>query len=235
MRIFALLLPALLYVTPVCSQVKVAILDFENTSGIVKYDVFGKALSNMLITDLKNSIHPRKVSFLERSQLNKILSEQDLQKSKNFDKETAVTFSKLAGVQYVLIGSVYVMDGTFNISSRLVDVQSSEIIHAKESNGNISQWLTLKSALAKELSSAMNNPITIDAKFSEPNVSEGTLSQYVNVIDKIDQGAVDEAQELAEMLAEVVPEFKYFDEVMLDIEELKKQVVENTEQIEVYS
>ena len=233
MRIFALLLPALLYVTPVCSQVKVAILDFENTSGIVKYDGFGKALSNMLITDLKNSIHPRKVSFLERSQLNKILSEQDLQKSKNFDKETAVTFGKLAGVQYVLIGSVYVMDGTCNISSRLVDVQSSEIIHAKESNGNISQWLTLKSALAKELSSAMNNPISIDAKFSEPNVSEGTLSQYAKVIDKIDQGAVDEAQKLAEMLAEVVPEFKYFEEVMLDIEALKKQVVENTEKIEV--
>lgn len=233
MRIFALLLPALLYVTPVFSQVKVAILDFENTSGIVKYDGFGKALSNMLITDLKNSIHPRKVSFLERSQLNKILSEQDLQKSKNFDKETAVTFGKLAGVQYVLIGSVYVMDGTCNISSRLVDVESSEIIHAKESNGNISQWLTLKSALAKELSSAMNNPITIDTQFSEPNVSEGTLSQYVKVIDKIDQGAVDEAQELVELLAEVVPEFKYFDELMLDIEELKKQVIENTEKIEV--
>ena len=63
MRILVVLLTALLYVNPVCSQVKVAILDFENTSGIVKYDGFGKALSNMLITDLKNSIHPRKVSF----------------------------------------------------------------------------------------------------------------------------------------------------------------------------
>ena len=52
------------------SQTKVAILDFENTSGISKYDGFGNALSNMLITDLKNSIHPRKITFLERSQLN---------------------------------------------------------------------------------------------------------------------------------------------------------------------
>ena len=59
----------------VFSSVQVAILDFENTSGIVKYDGFGKAMSNMLITDLKNSIHPRKVTFLERSQLNKILEE----------------------------------------------------------------------------------------------------------------------------------------------------------------
>jgi len=233
MRILVVLLTALLYVNPVCSQVKVAILDFENTSGIVKYDGFGKALSNMLITDLKNSIHPRKVSFLERSQLNKILSEQDLQKSKNFDKETAVTFGKLAGVQYVLIGSVYVMDGTCNISSRLVDVQSSEIIHAKESNGNISQWLTLKSTLAKELSSAMNNPVTLDEQYSNSDVSEGTINQYAKVIDKIDQGSINEAQELAEALSDIAPDFKYFDELLIDIEELKKQVIKNTENIEV--
>ena len=41
------------------SNIKVAILDFENTSTNSKYDGFGKALSNMLITDLKNFIHPK--------------------------------------------------------------------------------------------------------------------------------------------------------------------------------
>ena len=40
---------------------KVAILDFENTSGKTEYDGLGKALSNMLITDLKNNIHPKKI------------------------------------------------------------------------------------------------------------------------------------------------------------------------------
>ena len=65
--------------------IRVAILDFENTSGISKYDGLGKAMSNMLITDLKNNIHPNKVMFLERSQLNKILEEQSLQKTKILD------------------------------------------------------------------------------------------------------------------------------------------------------
>ena len=41
------------------NNIKVAILDFENTSNVSKYDGFGKALSNMLITDLKNFIHQR--------------------------------------------------------------------------------------------------------------------------------------------------------------------------------
>ena len=40
----------------------VAILDFENTSGIAKYDGFGKAMSNMLITDLKNSLVEFKIT-----------------------------------------------------------------------------------------------------------------------------------------------------------------------------
>ena len=216
----------------VFSQTKVAILDFENTSGISKYDGFGKALSNMLITDLKNSIHPRKITFLERSQLNKILSEQNLQKSKNFDKSTAVSFGKLAGVKYVLVGSVYVMDGTCNITSRLVDVQTSEIVHAKESNGKITNWLSLKSVLANELSTAMNNPVTIEAEYTNQETSEGVLTQYAKVIDKMDQGDVEGAQEMTEMLSAVQPDFKYFDELKLDIEELKKQVKENTEDID---
>lgn len=215
------------------SQTKVAILDFENTSGISKYDGFGKALSNMLITDLKNSIHPRKVTFLERSQLNKILSEQNLQKSKNFDKSTAVSFGKLAGVKYVLVGSVYVMDGTCNITSRLVDVQTSEIVHAKESNGKIANWLSLKSVLANELSSAMNNPVTIEAEYTNKETSEGVITQYAKVIDKMDKGDMDGAQEMTEMLSAVQPDFKYFDELKLDIEELKKQVAKNTSNIKI--
>ena len=61
---------------------KVAILDFENTSGKTEYDALAKAISSMLITDLANNIHPKKVEFFERSQLNKLLDEQKLQKSK---------------------------------------------------------------------------------------------------------------------------------------------------------
>ena len=48
-------------------SIKVAILDFENTSGKTEYDALGKAMSNMLITDLKNNIHPKKVDFFERA------------------------------------------------------------------------------------------------------------------------------------------------------------------------
>ena len=221
----------LLNITILRSQIKVAVLDFENTSTIEKYDGFGKAMSNMLLTDLKNNIHPRKISFLERSQLNKILNEQQLQNTKNFDKNTAVTFGKLAGVKYVILGGVYVLDGVCNLNSRMVDVESSEIIYAKESNGKITDWLNLKTKLAEELSSELNNPIQIEEEYTNVEVNEGTISQYSKVIELLESGELEEASKLLSVLTSIQPDFKYLDELKFDIEQLKEQVAKNTTDI----
>lgn len=215
----------------VCQQ-KVAILDFENTSKISKYDGYGKALANMLITDLRNSIHPRKITFIERSQLNNILKEQQLQKSINFDNSTTVNFGKLVGVQYVILGSVYILDGTCNITSRMVNVETSEIEFSKESNGEITKWLQLKSNLAEQLSFSLNNPIEIDEAYKVVT-SENVISQYANVIEEIDNNNLTKAEELNTILGSVIPDFKYFEELKLDLETLKQQVSKNTEKIDV--
>jgi tetratricopeptide (TPR) repeat protein len=155
-----------------------------------------------------------------------------LQKSTNFDEATAVDFGKLAGVKYVMVGSVYVLEGVCSITSRMVDVETSEIVLAKESSGAIADWLALKSELAEEFATAMNNPITIGDDYTTNKTTEGVLLQYGKVIDKMDEGDTEGAQQMAEMLSSVQPDFKYFDELKLDIEELKKQVKENTADIE---
>ena len=107
--------------------IKVAILDFENTSGKTEYDALGKAISSMLITDLANNIHPKKVEFFERSQLNKLLDEQKLQKSKDFDAKTAVDFGKLSGVNYVFVGSVFVLDDLVISSVNISQIPTLEL------------------------------------------------------------------------------------------------------------
>ena len=143
-RIWINLLFILFSVNGFAQSIKVAILDFENTSGKTEYDALGKAMSSMLITDLGDKIHPKKVEFFERSQLNKLLDEQNLQRSKNFDAKTAVDFGKLSGVNYVFVGSVFVMDGNCAITSNLVDVETSKIVLSKEANGKIETWLHLQ-------------------------------------------------------------------------------------------
>jgi len=221
---YSLILFVLLISFTALTQSRVAILDFENTSGVVKYDGFGKAISNMLITDLKNNIHPRKVIFLERLQLNKIFTEQGLQKSKDFDKETAVRFGKLAGVNFVIVGSVYVLNNSCNITSRMVNVETSEIVYSKEVNGKIVEWLKLKSVLADKLSEALNNPIDINDAFSNGETSAQVITMYSKVLDKMDEGEIDEAEQMAGMLSELQPDFKYFDEIKSDIDQIKKEI-----------
>ena len=212
---------------------KVAILDFENTSGKTEYDALAKAISSMLITDLANNIHPKKVEFFERSQLNKLLDEQKLQKSKDFDAKTAVDFGKLSGVNYVFVGSVFVLDGTCNFSSKLVDVQTSKILLAKDVSGTIVNFLQLKSQLAEAIAIQLNNPITLDPSYKDESTTLSTINQYGKILTTMDQGDVDKAEQMRSLFEETNPDFNYFKEIKDDIEELKKQVEKNTADIEV--
>ena len=172
---------------------KVAILDFENTSGKIEYDGLGKSLSSMLITDLQKNIPRNKIRFYERGQLNKILDEQNLQKSKAFDKKTAIDFGKLSGSDYVFVGTLFVLKGTCNISSRLVDVQTSEILLTKDVNGKIEEWNNLKSQLAKSIAKEINNPITIESSIKEKSMSFRSIQTYSLAMNNIDDGKYDDA------------------------------------------
>ena len=212
---------------------KVAILDFENTSGKTEYDALAKAISSMLITDLANNIHPKKVEFFERSQLNKLLDEQKLQKSKDFDTKTAVDFGKLSGVNYVFVGSVFVMDKTCDFSSKLVDVQTSKIILSKDVSGNIEDFLKLKTQLAEAIAIQLNNPITLDPAYKDQSIVLSTIKQYGKILTTMDQGDMDKAEQMRSLFEETNPDFKYYQEIKDDIEELKKQVEKNTADIEV--
>ena len=212
---------------------KIAILDFENTSGKSEYEALGKSLSNMLITDLKNNIHPKKVEFYERVQLNKLLEEQKLQKSKNFDTKTAVDFGKLSGVNYVFVGAVFVLEGKCNITSKLVDVKTSKILITKEVNGKIESWLSLKSELAETIAKELNNPINLENEYKTVSTSLSTLNQYGKILSTMDTGDSEKAEQLRSVFEETNPDFKYFKDIKGDIETLKKQVAKNIEDIEV--
>lgn len=42
-------------------QIKVAVVDFDNASGIAKYDGLGKAMSSMLISDIEANVSPKRL------------------------------------------------------------------------------------------------------------------------------------------------------------------------------
>ena len=210
---------------------KVAILDFENISGILKYDGLGKAMSSMLITDIEANVSPKRLQLVERAQIQKILKEQNFQKTSSVDKATTVKTGKILGVKYLLVGDIYILNDALIINARLIDAESGDIKFSKKQEGKVAAWLMLKTIIAKELAASISMP------FTEPNIPDkemnvATITTFGNAVAAKDDGKLEKAEELLNTVQEFSPDFKYLDDLKSQLDELKKQVQKNTEDIQ---
>jgi TolB-like protein len=203
------------------AQIKrIAIVDFEISSTDKKYDGLGKAMADMLITDMKNNVNTSTAVFIERNQINKILKEQNFQKGANVDQKTTVAFGKILGVNYLLTGSIFVLDGMCNIDSKLIDVATGEIVSAESVDGNLSGWLQLKSKLGSQLSSKLALPVPKYKVEETTTISENVLTNYSSAVDACDNNNFDEAQKLLKEIKAEDANFEYSSPLMKHIIEL---------------
>ena len=68
------------------------------------------------------------IKIIERSNLEKILSEQKFQASGIVDDSSAKSIGKIAGVDYVCYGDMKDIGEEINVNARIVDVESGEVI-----------------------------------------------------------------------------------------------------------
>ena len=187
---------------------KVAILDFENTSGIAKYDGLGKAMSSMLISDIEANVSPNRLQLVERSQIQKILKEQNFQASSAVDKTSSVKAGKLLGVKYLLVGDVYILNDVLVINARLTDTETGDIKFSKKQEGKLVGWLTLKTNIANEIASKLKLPL--DSKLiNSNNISENSLLLYANGINFLDKNEIDSANKVLTELKYTERDFIY--------------------------
>ncbi len=212
--------------------VRIAILDFDNISGIAKYDGLGKAMSSMLISDIESNVSSKRLQLVERAQINKIMKEQNLQKSASFDKNTAVKMGKLLGVSYLLIGDIYILDNALVINARLADASSGDIKFSEKQEGKINEWLTVKTKLGKGVATSLSMPFT-EPRVPDAIVTPAVLTTYANAIEENDKGNFDKAETLISTAKEFDPGFRYLDDLRDEVEKLKKQVAEQGKKIEV--
>jgi TolB-like protein len=214
----------LLFFNFVNAQVKrLAIIDFDNISGIAKYDGLGKAMSSMLISDIEANVSPKRLQLVERAQIQKVLKEQNFQASGNVDKNTAVQAGKLLGVNYLLIGDVYILNDELIINARLINTETGDIVFSKKQEGKTVGWLTLKTNIAKDLASGLSQPFTVPT-IPDKEIPMATITTFGNAIVAKDIGDTTLAEKLIETVQDFSPEFKYIDEIKKEIENLRKDV-----------
>lgn len=211
---------------------RVAILDFENISGIAKYDGLGKAMSSMLISDIEANVSPKRLQLVERAQIQKVLKEQNFQASGSVNKSTAVQAGKILGVNYLLVGDVYILNDQLIINARLTNTETGDIVFSKKQEGKTVAWLTLKTNIAKDLATSLSQPFT-EPTIPDKEINVATITTFGNAVAAKDTGNVKKAENLIEIIKDFTPDFKYLDDLSKEIEEIKNRLDKVEQDVEI--
>lgn len=124
------------------SRLSIAVLPFEASSDAAKYK---DAVTNEMINELVNL---RRFRVIERSAIDKIVSEQKIQASGFVDDKTAVKLGKIAGADALVIGNISLTGSAVKISARLVDVETGETLIAQDASADPVTYETLDGAVS---------------------------------------------------------------------------------------
>lgn len=109
---------------PCHAKEKAAVLEFDEKNDI-GVDGAGAIIAEWLIGAINET---GKYEIVERPLLRKVLEEKGFQLTDVVDPETATRFSTVYGVRYIITGSVMKWGERISITSRLISVDTAEII-----------------------------------------------------------------------------------------------------------
>lgn len=100
------------------AQIRIAVLDFKARTGISQSEVEG--ISAIFSTYFNN---PSKFTLIERTRIDKVVSEQGFQYS-SLTESQAVKLGEILNVSKIVIGEVSIISGQYNVDARIVNVQT---------------------------------------------------------------------------------------------------------------
>jgi len=125
-----------------------SVVDFLVESDNPAFKYLGKGLSTLVAVELRKSAA---VQLVEREQLNEILKEQELSLSDMADEQTQIRVGMLLSAQYLVLGEMIDMAGSFLISVRVADASSGEIIWQEAVNEKLPAYDYIGAFFAKSI------------------------------------------------------------------------------------
>lgn len=174
-----ILLLALLVVasTSVFAQ-RIAVLEFKAGVGISQEDVDG--ISSIFVTYFR----PEGYTLVERTSIDKVIDEQQMQRSKLTESQM-VRIGQLLNVSKVVVGDINIVMGQYNVDVRVLNVESGTISAADGSTFERSNFREKMKGLADAISKAIAITPKNDAEFVDLNLPSGTL--WTKKYSKINQ------------------------------------------------
>ena len=136
-----------------------AVLDFDIGATIGQdpddYQALRRGLAAMTIGELAMNTAVRVV---ERTQLQQILTEQNLGREGRVDNSSLVSIGRLIGARYMVTGTIYDVRGDFRIDARLFDAETGQILRTQRVQGRLDTIFDLVTRLSAQLMRDANLP-----------------------------------------------------------------------------
>ncbi|MGB3541828.1 CsgG/HfaB family protein [Rubrivirga sp.] len=155
----------------------VAVLAFENNTGDPRYDPLGRGLAHMMTSDL--SAVPT-LNLVERDQLQALIDELGLQQTAHFDQETALQVGLFIGADHIVLGSISAMQPEMRLDTRVVNVETAEVVQTATVTGDENALFDLQQRLAVSLIDGIDVVMTDEAR------DLLTAQQEANRIDRVE-------------------------------------------------
>lgn len=114
---------------------RIAVFDFEDTNVAAEKEKYGEAIAGMLMTELING---KVFQVIERSEIDRMMSEMAFQVSGAVDVNTAKRIGEILGVDILVFGTVAKFGQLVESDIRLIDTQSGRALladHASSESG----------------------------------------------------------------------------------------------------
>ncbi len=223
MKIF-ILITVFLSVSLFARVNRMTILDFDNNSGIRKYNSLGKGLADMLTTDLT---YVKGLKIVEREKLRTIMKEMKLSKSRYINKKNALKLGKGLSANWILKGSFTTMKGKMRIDVNIIDVETGEIIESATVEGWVQKFFDLERRLIRKIVKAIHTKevrITYNPDNDKKEVKDfKAVINYSRGIDLYDKGKFKESEKAFKKALKFDNNFNYSDKYLNALEaRLKK-------------
>ncbi len=196
----------------------VAVMPFRDLSG--GKGSIGEAIRETVTTDLKDVAGLR---VIERANIDKVLSEQNLQGSKtNLDPLTTVKVGKLVGATLMVAGAYQKSGSNVRLTARFVSVETGEITGTAKVDGAQADFLTLQDRVTSQLlkSAGLDGPkVQMFAARKRPKVrSIKTIELYGDAVTETNDA---KKKELLQEAVKIDPSFVY---ASRDLDALEKRI-----------
>ncbi len=211
---------------PAVTKPRVAVLYFDDTNGEKSALPFlRKGLTQMLISDLTDG---EALTIIERTDLEMVLKELKLGRTRHIDRSTANRIGKLLAAQYLIMGSYFEYKGTLHITGKVINVELGTI-EGVSLHKSSAKFADLESDLSSKLRSSIRESMATKAEYRKERkraarrrkvkgapsiktaalspVSAKTVANFGKALDSIDRGDKTLAMKELKSITQSDPDF----------------------------